>query len=120
MSSDGTEGWGEGLPREYVTGEALPDALAFTTTIGAEVRARVRDLDTLRTLVAEERPAIDAHPAAWCALELALLDLFGKRTGSSVEELVGSIVEVVIFLGGSARLKNKGVKVHTLVEFEGD
>jgi L-alanine-DL-glutamate epimerase-like enolase superfamily enzyme len=89
QDEQGDTGYGEGCPREYVTGEALPDALAFTASMGAQARDRVRDLDTLRVFVAEERAAIDAHPAAWCALELALLDLFGKRTGSSVEELLG-------------------------------
>jgi L-alanine-DL-glutamate epimerase-like enolase superfamily enzyme len=89
QDEQGHTGHGEGCPREYVTGEALPDALAFTASMAAEVQARVCDLATLRTLVAEEQAAIDAHPAAWCALELALLDLFGKRSGMSVEELLG-------------------------------
>jgi L-alanine-DL-glutamate epimerase-like enolase superfamily enzyme len=33
---------------------------------------------------------IDVHPAAWTAVELALLDVFGKRLHCSVEHLLGA------------------------------
>lgn len=89
QDAQGRTGYGEGCPREYVTGEGLADALAFATAEGRKVQARVRDLATLRAYVAEEAAAIDAHPAAWCALELALLDLFGKQNAASVEGLLG-------------------------------
>ena len=41
---------------------------------------------------------MDVNPAAWCAVELAYLDLFGRERAQSVEELTG-----VPPLGGSFR-----------------
>jgi L-alanine-DL-glutamate epimerase-like enolase superfamily enzyme len=38
----------------------------------------------------DERAAdLDANPAGWCAIELALLDLIGRHTGQSVEAMLG-------------------------------
>lgn len=45
-------------------------------------------VETLRAFVAGHEQDIDANPAAWCALELALLDLLGKREGTPVEALL--------------------------------
>lgn len=84
----GRTGYGEGCPREYVTGESLPDALAFVASIAREVAAEVPDLAALRAWVEHQRAVIDVHPAAWCGVELALLDLFGKERGESIEELL--------------------------------
>ncbi|MGH8718511.1 MAG: mandelate racemase/muconate lactonizing enzyme family protein [Burkholderiales bacterium] len=46
-------------------------------------------MGTLARWVAEHCDDIDTNPAAWCAVELALLDLLGKKTGESVEALLG-------------------------------
>jgi L-alanine-DL-glutamate epimerase-like enolase superfamily enzyme len=85
----GSIGYGEGCPREYVTGESLPGALAFVASIASDIVAGVRDLPSLRRWVERNRVLIDAHPAAWCGVELALLDLFGKERNESVEQLLG-------------------------------
>jgi L-alanine-DL-glutamate epimerase-like enolase superfamily enzyme len=86
---DGTIGQGEGCPREYVTGETLEGALDFVSERRAALISEIRDFESLECWVAEHRADIDAHPAAWCAIELALLDLLGKRSGETFEALLG-------------------------------
>lgn len=88
IASDGTVGSGESCPRPYVTGETLETARAFTTRHEAALRSDVRDMASLRAWVAAHRTAIDANPAAWCALELAILDLLGKCQGAPAEALL--------------------------------
>lgn len=85
----GHRGYGEACPREYVTGESQSSALA-NIEAGAPVWcANIHDLAALRAWVDEHRESIDLNPAAWCAVELGLLDLFARRKDISVEELLG-------------------------------
>ena len=77
----GRIGFGEGCPREYVTGESLASAQAFVAAHSADWRSRIRDVESLGAWVQAHEPEIDANPAAWTAVELALLDLFGKARG---------------------------------------
>lgn len=81
-------GFGEGCPRPYVTGEDLDGALAWGESIRSAI-ASITDVERLRSFVGSEREMLDAHPAAWCAIETALLDVFARREGVTVEELVG-------------------------------
>jgi L-alanine-DL-glutamate epimerase-like enolase superfamily enzyme len=71
-----------------VTGETLATARAFTAAREAELRREVTSLETLHAWVESHRIAIDANPAAWCALELAILDLLGQRHATPVEMLL--------------------------------
>lgn len=87
--AEGLAGYGEGCPREYVTAETLPGALAFCAEHAASLREQVRDLAGLREWMTEHPGDIERNPAAWCALELALLDLFAARDGASVEAMLG-------------------------------
>lgn len=87
--ADGARGFGEGCPREYVTDESLQNALAFVAAHTAAWLREIRDVASLRHWVRGHRREIDAHPAAWTAVELALLDLFGKQAGRTVESLLG-------------------------------
>lgn len=85
----GRIGHGEGCPREYVTGESLESTLAFVAASEQDCRARIGDVAALRTWVEGNRATIDAAPAAWSAIELALLDLFAQRNRATVEQLLG-------------------------------
>ncbi|HEY8961447.1 MAG TPA: enolase C-terminal domain-like protein [Luteolibacter sp.] len=88
---DGTTGWGESLPRVYVTGESrdsaceslagtiLPRLLGRAFESFEEVVAFLTDSDGLAP--AEWVPRDPPQPAAWCAVDLALLAAFGKRFG---------------------------------------
>ncbi len=82
-------GYGEACPRVYVTGESLDDAIAFVREHGNAWCDAIGDIATLREWVDAHATDIDAHPAAWCAVELALLDLFGRRGDASLESLLG-------------------------------
>lgn len=85
----GHRGFGEGCPREYVTGETLENAIAFVAQHQQEWLTTVTDCASLSTWVDEHRELIDRHPAAWSAVELALLDLFARAAGCSVEHVLG-------------------------------
>ena len=81
-------GVGEGCPREYVTGESLESAHAFFDTNRQGLEKAVNSVDTLVAWVGTHSALIDANPAAWCAVELALLELFARREDIPVEQLV--------------------------------
>ena len=85
----GRIGHGEGCPREYVTAENLSGAQAFVARYRQEWCAGIVDLQSLAHWVRTHDEDIDTHPAAWCAVELALLDLLGKATKQSVEQMLG-------------------------------
>jgi len=92
VAASGTDrltGFGEGCPREYVTGESVKTAQAFVAAHAASWCGGIRDLATLSAWVDAHSREIDANPAAWTAVELALLDLFGKARGVPVESLLG-------------------------------
>jgi len=86
---DGRIGFGEGCPREYVTGESLQSAQAFVAAHSAAWLDGIRDVESLGAWIRGHERKIDANPAAWAAVELALLDLFGRSAGRPVEALLG-------------------------------
>ena len=71
--ADGTVGWGEGIPRTYVTGETMESVLRI---IQAAYAARLTGKDPLAQAPLEEDGLV--HNAAWGACELAYLDAVGK------------------------------------------
>src|SRR5262249_30083976 len=89
---DGTEGFGEGVPRDYVTGETIDSAIALLKESDLTGQlAPCRDFAQAVSLV--ERLRLRPVPgdergcqgnAARCALELALLDAYGKRYGEAL------------------------------------
>ncbi len=85
----GIVGVGEGCPREYVSGENMASALGFVSQHRDGWLAHIDSLATLRSWVAAHRIELDAHPAAWSAVELALLDALAKEENCSVENLLG-------------------------------
>ena len=88
-TQDGATGYGEGCPRDYVTGETLEGALAFVLSFTQVWVKEIRDVESLAAWTRTHRTEIDANPAAWCAVELALLDAFSKQTGKTIEALLG-------------------------------
>jgi len=88
-SACGRVGYGEGCPRRYVTGEDVAGAAAFVRRMAPSLLAAVGDLDSLRAWIARQGAAIDANPAAFAAVELALLDLIGRVEGLPLERLLG-------------------------------
>ena len=87
-SQDGAVGIGEGCPREYVTNESVVTAHAFVASHRHDWQTSINDVATLTRWVQRHRGDIDAQPAAWAAVELALLDLIGQGQGRAVESLL--------------------------------
>jgi len=87
--TDSSVGYGESCPRPYVTDETVASALAFCEAHRATIQRDIVDLDTLRTWVVAHEGAIDRHPAAWCAIELAIVDALSRRAGQSAEAWLG-------------------------------
>lgn len=88
-SRGGHTGLGEGCPRDYVTGETPQSCRAFLERWLPYASRHLLDLEGLRAFVQEQRQELDQNPAAWCAVECALLDLFARESGQSVEALLG-------------------------------
>lgn len=86
---DGFAGFGEGCPREYVTGESLETASDFVAAHAPECLSTIRDLGALADWTARHRCVIDANPAAWTAIELAVLDLLGQHAAQPIEVVLG-------------------------------
>jgi len=82
-------GYGESCPRPYVTGEDMDSVTAFFKRHHDDVVTSIHDLASLEQWVASHEADINQHPAAWCAIELALLDVLGKQTGNNIEALLG-------------------------------
>ena len=84
---DGTVGHGEGVPREYVTGETVETAIQLLQS--SDLKAQCDPCADFQQAVAlAERLKLAPVPgderlcqgnAAHCALELAVLDAYGKR-----------------------------------------
>jgi L-alanine-DL-glutamate epimerase-like enolase superfamily enzyme len=87
-SENGVTGRGESCPRPYVTGETLESAQALFSRRHAEIRAHVVDLDSLRSWMAARRDELDENPAAWCAIELAVLEMLAIESRLAIEEFL--------------------------------
>jgi L-Ala-D/L-Glu epimerase len=101
--ADGHVGYGEGVPRPYVTGETVESTFGVLSAhdwagwIGrpGDFRQVVERLEGIRLPETEADPRGMAGNAARCALELAVLDAFGRRFG----EPVGRAVELATVEG---------------------
>ena len=80
-------GLGEGCPRTS-TGVDVISSIKWSTSRVTTIQNECHNLDALKTFVASHRQMIDQYPAAWCAIETALLDLFAREAGVSVEQLL--------------------------------
>ncbi len=100
---DGQTGYGEGVPRSYVTGETIESTFATLAALDvarhvgrpADYAALVARLEGLTLAETASDPRGMAGNAARCALELALLDAYGHRFGQSV----GRAIPLVSALG---------------------
>ncbi len=88
-SNNGLTGYGEGCPRSYVSGETVAGGLAFVDRHRDSLVNDVHDVPSLKSWIGEHGAEIDRNPAAFCAIELAILDLLGQAAASPVEDLLG-------------------------------
>ena len=81
QDSNDNPGMGEGTPREYVTEETLEKGLVAAKLISQAVLDQpfetINELHALLKDVGDSEIA-DKHPAAFCAIETALLDLWAS------------------------------------------
>jgi L-Ala-D/L-Glu epimerase len=89
ISEDGLIGYGESCPRGYVTGETLTSAKVFFLQQKNKICNEINNLTSLRAWAAKHQNALDANPAAWCAIELAILDLLAKQENKTIERFLG-------------------------------
>lgn len=91
--ADGTEGWGEGVPREYVTGETAEGAFEqfAATAWGDQLAGDAACWSDVLALCERIAPAAMLDDSRGChgnsvrcAVELSLLDAFGKLFGEPV------------------------------------
>ncbi|MBI3546388.1 MAG: hypothetical protein HY081_07310 [Gammaproteobacteria bacterium] len=84
ISKRGTIGYGESCPRSYVTGETFDTAGKFFSRHQSAL-CQIHDLTSLRAWVETHADELNTNPAAWCAIELAILDLFAKENNQTIE-----------------------------------
>ena len=98
--SDGSTGYGEGVPRDYVTGETIDFSIDLLKRSDLAQQLEVGAADFVQAVHLAEKVKLSPSPdddrgilgnAARCALELAVLDAFGRAFGeplTRVTELV--------------------------------
>ncbi|MEY4142030.1 MAG: hypothetical protein RL110_1402 [Bacteroidota bacterium] len=87
--SGGHKGFGEGCPREYVTNESMQSAEIFFRKLQHELQTELDDLPSLYAFRQKHAGLIRTNHAAWCAIEMALLDLWAQLDGKSIEAFLG-------------------------------
>jgi muconate cycloisomerase len=94
QDEDGVEGWGECCPRPYVTGETVESVVQdLQTVLFPDFIASVYSSfdEVVERLAALSRNLRRDQQAAFCALELAALDLAGKVWQCSAGQPLGEI-----------------------------
>jgi muconate cycloisomerase len=98
--SDGSTGYGEGVPRDYVTGETIDASLELLKRSDLATQLATDCTDFVQAVHLAEKLKLARSPdddrgivgnAARCAVELAVLDAFGRAFGeplTRVTELV--------------------------------
>ncbi|MBW2344335.1 MAG: hypothetical protein JRF53_10065 [Deltaproteobacteria bacterium] len=86
----GLAGYGEGTPRIFVTGETLDKAIEAAYSLAGRLAAN--EFHTFKGLadyleITGSLALSQQYPSAWCALELAILDLWAKREGQALWRL---------------------------------
>ena len=91
--ADGTTGWGEGVPRSYVTGETPQGCLEqlAATPLGEQLGGDSNSWQDVIALCERFKPAASADDprgcygnALRCAVEISILDAFGQVFGEPV------------------------------------
>lgn len=94
---DGTIGWGEGVPRSYVTGETPAGCIAqlVSTPLNEQLSADCKSWPDVIDLCERFQPAAERDDprdcygnALRCAVELSILDAFGRLFGEPVATVV--------------------------------
>ena len=85
----GITGYGEGCPRSYVAGDDLESSILWVQDMFSAGKVHFNTFEDVKKWVKKNSNMIDRYPSAWCATEMALLDLFSREKNYSVETLLG-------------------------------
>lgn len=81
-------GFGEACPRSYVTGESVEGAISWIKSKSDDL-STIESLNDLKLWSERNSSEIDGNLAAFCAVELAFLDLLSKEHKQSLENFLG-------------------------------
>lgn len=114
---DGTEGWGESLPRVYVTGETIDTAFEHlrATDWGRQLGRNMSSLSEAVALSQEMQLASIGQVerdcfgnVVRCAVELSLLDAVCRSTGEPLSAVTAHIPETLAIREPKARVRYGG------------
>ncbi len=86
---NGSAGYGEGCPRIYVAGDELGASLSWIKENFSDGKVNFETLEDLKQWAEGNKKEIDNYPSAWCAIEMAVLDLLSRERGCTVEKMMG-------------------------------
>jgi len=86
---NGDSGYGEGCPRIYVAGDDIDTSLTWIKKNFSSGLVNFKTLEDLKRWAKEHEKEIDIYPSAWCAIEMAMLDLFARERHCTVEKMLG-------------------------------
>ncbi len=112
--SDGTQGWGEGLPRDYVTGETIQDVVEafrridWSRQLGqefADLRTAIAVCDQLRIEPVAPGQRDCFGNSLRCAVELAVLDAASRADGRPLGDVSRLVAEAAAIRQSSDRVR---------------
>jgi L-alanine-DL-glutamate epimerase-like enolase superfamily enzyme len=116
---DGTEGWGEGLPRAYVTGETIETVWEQFVSVDWTHMLGDRFSDLSQAIALCDGMQLDSGNAAGrrdcfgnslrCAVELAVLDAAARSCGRPLSDVTSLIAETVDLRQDQERVRYSAV-----------
>ena len=104
--NNGITGWGEGVPRDYVTGETIDTAeenvlLRYSPEIiGLNLENPFDVIKNLKAAFEKLGLRKSANGASWCPVELAILDATSQLVGKPLRAVLGEQKQSKIRYGG--------------------
>lgn len=114
---DGTLGWGEGLPRPYVTGETIETAFEQlrATDLSRQLDARFDGLCGVVPLLTQFRPDAAGYTrrdcfgnAVRCAVEISILDAVARAEGRPLSAVTALLPETEPIRRSADRVRYSG------------
>lgn len=109
----GNAGWGEIQPRPYVTGETIESVLDESgPRLAGELLGReFHSVQEVHTWLGDAPGCVGRRFATLCGFDLALMDLFGHHTGTSVAQMLGGITKPELPAGVIVGFEHKTDKI---------
>lgn len=114
---DGSEGWGEGLPRPYVTGETIDSVFEhlrqtdWRSQLGGDLpdlSAAIPVLERLKLAAIGNGHRDCFGHSARCAVEISLLDAIGRATETPLSAVAALVPETAAIRQRQARVRYGG------------